>query len=539
MGIVLACLLAMRSVAAADDESASGGELLYNGIRLPAEWPPNDGDSKSNEPMLVPYLTKRPDVVPIDVGRQFFVDDFLIETTNLKRTFHQAVKYEGNPVFRPTTPEELGGGSVCYLGHGGVFYDPSERLFKMWYTAGWRGGLALATSRDAKVWQRPAVGPAGSNLLLPAGQAPGTAGGDNCVWFDTNDPQQRIKFLTNSKGVQGATHLLTTSADQKSWTDPIPAGQAADYCSFFFNPFRDVWSYSIKRGGPRGRCRYYAEHAEFLTPNVFQDSVYWANADRLDLPDPAIGDAPQLYSLSAVAYESVLVGMFQILLGPENKVCARGKFPKKTELKLGFSRDGFHWDRPVREPFLAPTGKVGDWERGYLHTTTGIFLVVGDQLYFPYCGYSGIGAEETPGMYNGATVGLAMLRRDGFASMDADTTQGTLTTRPIRFTGKHLFVNVACPAGELRVEVLDRDGQVLPEFAAHRCQPVKVDRTLQQIKWDGAAVESVAGKPVRLRFKLTKGQLYSFWTSNTPNGASGGYLAAGGPGYESMRDNAE
>ena len=37
----------------------------------------------------------------------------------------QAEKYEGNPVFRPETEEELKRNDVVPLGPGGVFYDPA------------------------------------------------------------------------------------------------------------------------------------------------------------------------------------------------------------------------------------------------------------------------------------------------------------------------------------------------------------------------------------------------------------------------------
>ena len=62
------------------------GELLYNGIRLPKRWPPDDIVPYDMNPMPVPYLDDRPDVVPIDVGRQLFVDDFLIEKTDLTQS---------------------------------------------------------------------------------------------------------------------------------------------------------------------------------------------------------------------------------------------------------------------------------------------------------------------------------------------------------------------------------------------------------------------------------------------------------------------
>ena len=41
---------------------------------------------------------------------------------------------------------------------------------------------------------------------------------------------------------------------------------------------------------------------------------------------------------------------------------------------------------------------------------------------------------------------------------------------------------------------------------------------------------------MRFRFVLEKGTLYSFWVSRSPEGASNGYLAGGGPGYAGLVD---
>ncbi len=507
------------------------GETLYNGIRLPSVWPPRYNDPASFEPMETPYLDAPPSVIPIDTGRQLFVDDFLIAQTDLTRTFHSATKFEGNPVFTPATSNELaastsgerGQKAVCYLGHGGVFFDPAERLFKMWYTAGWRGPLALATSRDAVRWERAPVTPT-NNIVLPSSRA----GGDNCLWFDalTTNASERIKFMAD-RGGQG--HTLRVSPDNRTWSDDVPVGHAGDYCSFFFNPFRNVWVYSVKRGYSRGRSRDYAESPLFLTEGAFNNSVYWCNADRLDEQDPEAQCAPQLYSLSAVAYESLLLGIFQIHLGPPNEACDKGKFPKITELKIGFSRDGFHWQRPDRRAFIPATRKEGAWDRAYLHSTAGVCLVDGDRLLFPYCGYSGLAPDGSRGMYTGASVGLATLRRDGFASLDAGAKGGTLTTRPVTFTGKHLFVNAACPQGALRVEILDASSsQVLcPPFTA-----AKTDSTRHPL----GDVSAFTNRPVRFRFHLKTGNLYAFWVSPSTSGASRGYLAAGGRGQPSIVD---
>ena len=65
-------------------------DTLYNGIRITNPWPPLQRGFQAR-PVVPPYLLDRPDVVPIDVGRQLFVDDFLIEATSLERTFHRPV----------------------------------------------------------------------------------------------------------------------------------------------------------------------------------------------------------------------------------------------------------------------------------------------------------------------------------------------------------------------------------------------------------------------------------------------------------------
>jgi hypothetical protein len=75
-------------------DTTAAGEQLYNGIRLPAEWPPRYTSGPTREPMMVPYLHYVPEVIPIDLGRQLFVDDFLIEASLLRRRYHSTT-YSG------------------------------------------------------------------------------------------------------------------------------------------------------------------------------------------------------------------------------------------------------------------------------------------------------------------------------------------------------------------------------------------------------------------------------------------------------------
>src|SRR5688572_21518744 len=85
-------------------------ETLYNGIELPAVWPPLQ-TALSREPLATPpYLTTPPEVIRIDVGRQLFFDDFLIDKTTLTRRLHQAEYHPKSPVLGPDQPWEGKGG---------------------------------------------------------------------------------------------------------------------------------------------------------------------------------------------------------------------------------------------------------------------------------------------------------------------------------------------------------------------------------------------------------------------------------------------
>ena len=79
--------------------SSAAQTTQYNGIELPAAWPPLGPVSQV---YTVPgYLTNPPAVIPIDVGRQLFVDNFLIEQTTLTQRVHRPVMYANNPVLAP------------------------------------------------------------------------------------------------------------------------------------------------------------------------------------------------------------------------------------------------------------------------------------------------------------------------------------------------------------------------------------------------------------------------------------------------------
>jgi len=513
--------------------AALGGELLYNGIELPDNWPPRAESFAREQPVLPPYLSSPPKVIRIDVGRQLFVDDFLIEESTLTRSYHQPSWHPESPVFKPETDwERHRNRNIPFAApfSDGVWYDPRDRTFKMWYLAATGVFTGYATSEDGVRWTRPKLGVArwGDNLLNiePVQRDSST------VWLDLEetDPARRFKMMYYRAGLQ-----MRVSPDGITWSESLGApGGSSDRSTFFYNPFRKVWVYSI-RGGERnvGRCRFYGESPKFGVPlwGHFRELPRWACADRLDRVKPVeyVGECPDLYNLDATPYESLMLGLFSI-----HAKVTEGDRPKINYVTLGYSRDGFHWHRPDRRPFLDVSSDKDSWNYGNVQSAGGGCLVMGDKLYF-YC--SGRNSRRDKDDGTGGSTGLALLRRDGFASLDANETGGTLTTRPLSFSGKRLFVNLDAPQGELRVEVLDADGKPIAPFTGDNCQPLSVDATLREVRWQGVPdLATLMGKPVRIRFHLKSGRLYSFWVSPVESGASLGYVAAGGPGFTSNRD---
>lgn len=507
-------------------------------------------------------------MIPIDVGRQLFVDDFLVEQTTLARTMHTAEYHPANPVLKPDKPWDDEGqfvpvssgipmkGPFAIPFSDGVWYDPDDKLFKMWYMAGRLYATAYATSKDGIHWEKPILDVVpGTNIVHPGNRD------TSSVWLDLNttDPQRRyLLYRFEKKPNRG--FALHYSADGIHWSEEIRrAGECLDRATVFYNPFRKVWVYSLKAIGPvegytedipmsgqghgdTERIVRYWEQKDLIDSPMWErsDEPYlWVHTDRRDpiYPGTDCGQ-PKIYDLDAVAYESIIVGAFAILETYYPGV--HDDRPKRNQIQLGFSRDGFHWDRPSRQPIAPVSETRGDWNWGNMQPAGGICLVMGDKLYFYVSGRAGcgrLGGEAVASRDCDASTGIAVMRRDGFASMDAGAAGGELTTRPLRFKGRHLFVNAVTDQGQLRVEVLDRKGQVILPFSQSNCQPLSMDKTLQPVRWDGADdLSALSNQPVRLRFHLRNGCLYSFWISPDESGASHGYVAAGGPGFTGHTD---
>lgn len=187
-----------------------------------------------------------------------------------------------------------------------------------------------------------------------------------------------------------------------------------------------------------------------------------------------------------------------------------------------------------RQPFIGPSrldeGLAGNYDRLQLMVMNRP-VEMGDEVWFYYTGmkwgvpqhsrYSD-GSRRDPKTLTPneradwigdthSAICLAVLRRDGFVSLDADRTTGSVLTKPLRIEGERPYLNLdAGRSGKAELEVLDSQARPLPGFS--QSQPVIGDVVRLPVKWEGGvALRGLAGQTVRLRIHPTDAQLYAFW----------------------------
>ena len=521
-------------------------KAIYNGIVLPEQWPPYRSYSSDIRCGMSPfYLVSKPDVINISVGRQLFVDNFLIEKTSLERTYHYPEYHSANPILKPDQEwEKLGTKGAAFAApfSDGVWYDESDGKFKMWYMAGGAqysvnnaGVTCYAESSDGINWIKPTLSiVAGTNIVDKGSERDASV-----VWLDKQETNsaKRYKMFQVAGGAGNWQYHYKTSADGKTWRDnATPSQSIADRSTVYKNPFRNVWVWSmrhnvrVKSTDPYTvRARDYMENSDPIVGNKAAKadlSTFWFGPWPKEQKHPYYSNndgSPGIYNQDATPYESIMLGFFSVWQGPENDVCETDNVIKRNQIMVGYSRDGYSWYREDMNPFMSVDENRSAWNNGNLQSVVGSPIIVDDKLYFYLSGRRLEDSNEI------TTTGLATLRRDGFASMKGT---GELLTNTLSFNGSYFFVN-ANVSGSLKVELLDENGIVLSGFSKDDCKAIIGDSVKQKVEWkNNATLTSLAGKNIKVKFYVTNGEIYSFWISPLSTGESLGYTGGGGPGFD-------
>src|SRR5207247_7887179 len=119
------------------------------------------------------------------------------------------------------------------------------------------------------------------------------------VWLDLADPDPAARYkMSIYNGSEGALQLFT-SRDGIHWTPKAASGPTGDRTTFFFNPFRKRWVFSLREDVLTRRGRRYREGRNFLEAAHWRqgEPAFWVSADSDDPQRADYQRAPQLYNL--------------------------------------------------------------------------------------------------------------------------------------------------------------------------------------------------------------------------------------------------
>jgi len=444
---------------------------------------------------------------------QLLLDDEAIEShTRVHRKVHQPQRFGPDPILRPDRAWE--GQCVCL--YGSVLQDPESGLYHMYYQTFNKVPppentyVCCATSEDGLTWEKPEIGDVAyrgskrNNIVLE-----GFHGGldSPSVILDPDDPDRRYKLLTYGRAPGGAGLYAAFSGDGLHWRarEEMVAPGVGDRTNVMLDAGKAAPYVAYTRRGTMMRDHgrrtvYRSESADFVT---------WSDPQLALAPDLADSHDLQFYGFSAFRCGSAYVGLLQVLHSLEDV----------QDIQLAVSRDNVAWERVEPREVFFPLGRRDSWEGAWVSIASNAPIERDGRLWFHYEGRNAAHGQVWP--FPKGAIGVAMLRRDGFASLEAGPTEAHVTTKPVRWSGGRLLVNVDCKAagatdgaqmvGTARLEVLDDAGNAVPGLTREECEVFRGDALDHEFAWSsGKTLDGLKGETIRLRFWLVSARLYAF-----------------------------
>ena len=470
-------------------------------------------------------------VTAIDIGtrKQLFVDDRFIASSLGVELVMNTPRRDGKVLL--TTDQTWEQGKVIGIYSSVLKHD--DRV-KIWYdfrqpvaTDPWQDlRISYAESTDGLHFKKLNVGlhdldGSKENAVV----LPGPIGGSS-VWIDPlAPPGQRFK---NQAKVYPSTELhMHSSPDGIHWKkfatlNPGPGGWDTQTVVFWDPNIRRYAMYTRKWFLKTPRLASYRTVRRLES----DDLQHWDNeqivmeADEIDLatydtgtPQPPV-DFYGADVFPCMGAEDVYIMLAEAFWHWQSRSSTKGLGPSGFDVRLAVSRDGKHFQRVGgRKPFM-PTGPDGTFDSRYVWAMPHP-VRMGDELWIYYVGsnrdHDGI-IDEAAGGVHLTGIGRAVLRLDGFVSADADYRGGRITTPLIRFSGRHLELNVETSGGgSVRVELLDEKNRPVEGFTKADAVAINGNSVRMPVRWQtGNDLVQLAGRAVRLRFHLQDCKLYAF-----------------------------
>lgn len=187
----------------------------------------------------------------------------------------------------------------------------------------------------------------------------------------------------------------------------------------------------------------------------------------------------------------------------DDKVNYSGLKLETSDTVLLTSRGGNQYDRTFLESLVRPGTDLKNWTARSNYPARGIVPTGPTEM-----------SMYVQRHYGQPTAHLERLtfRTDGFAAVHAGYQPGELVTKPITFEGSRLTLNLSTSAaGGIFVEIQNEAGATIPGFALSDCKELSTDDLARAVEWKNTGdVSPLAGKPIRLRFRLKDADLFAF-----------------------------
>ena len=477
--------------------------------------------------------------------RQFWFNaQPLIESSQFIHIVQQRpIKHPRNPLLVADKPWE---GTVVQLYSCDVHHDPSTGQWQLWYEGHpMEVLLCTAFSNDGLRWTKPNLGiqsykgSKDNNIILQTGywdahcasivKAPTEKDPARKYklyywvgpgWYDKNNPHHTA-VGPMSEDYKANGHYVAFSPDGVHFTPKTdePVLKTSDFNTVLFDESAGKYRsyHKIEHKAPGWeidrRCMFTSESEDGITFCPSRPALLPDKTDD-ELAQAVGGIRAEFYGMHVWPHEGFYLGLlwvFQVTKG--NAKLGRGWDDGRILPQLVYSADGVDWKRlPVREPFIE-AGPACNFDCGSIYTSGDHPVVLRDATRFYYFGVNYTHGRDLPinSPQNYSGVGLAEMPRDRYVGWYGGTQPATLVTKPLKFAGKTLHVNLDAGRGEARVALLDAGGKAYPDFSLEDCRLMTADGLDQVVSWKGGTdVSSLAGKPVKVQFSFRHSTLYTW-----------------------------
>ena len=238
------------------------------------------------------------------------------------------------------------------------------------------------------------------------------------------------------------------------------------------------------------------------------DLIHWSKPEPMLEPELDDSWDLQFYGMPAFKYRDQYLGVIQRLWTT----------PDVIDTELVSSRDTVTWQRS-RTAFL-PHGPEGTWDSRWVCPFPSAPVDAGDTLHFFFEGRNGAHQKVWPGLYpyRRGAIGCAVMPKDRFVALEAGPVEGYVETKPFKWPGGTLRLNVNAriaagegdhhiAAGSAWVEVIDDNGAPIPGYISETLRGASEGSW--EPAWQGSAsMDALAGRTIALRMHLCQARLY-------------------------------